>query len=69
MPGFDRTGPAGAGPMTGRGLGGCGGARGTATSAVRPYPGRSAGARTGIGRGVGRGRGRGAGAGRGRGRR
>lgn len=27
MPGLDRTGPMGAGPMTGRGLGLCGGAR------------------------------------------
>lgn len=27
MPGFDRTGPLGQGPLTGRGLGPCGGAR------------------------------------------
>lgn len=42
MPGFDRTGPRGEGPMTGRGLGPCG---------------RGLGFRRGFGRGFGRGRG------------
>lgn len=42
MPGFDRTGPRGEGPMTGRGLGPCG---------------RGRGFRRGFGRGFGRGRG------------
>jgi hypothetical protein len=41
MPGFDRTGPQGAGPMTGRGMGYC-----------NSYPGTRAG--FGIGRGLGR---------------
>ena len=44
MPGFDRTGPFGEGPMTGRGLGPCG---------------RGLGVRRGFGRGMGRGFGRG----------
>ncbi len=42
MPGFDRTGPRGEGPLTGRGLGPCG---------------RGLGFRRGFGRGFGRGRG------------
>ena len=42
MPGFDRTGPRGEGPMTGRGLGPCG---------------RGLGFRRGFGRRFGRGRG------------
>lgn len=42
MPGGDRTGPEGRGPLTGRGLGGCAGSQ-------RP--------RFGLGRGFGRGRG------------
>ncbi|MFP4424227.1 MAG: DUF5320 domain-containing protein [Candidatus Woesearchaeota archaeon] len=46
MPGRDRTGPSGSGPMTGRGLGPCGGRR-----AIR---GRGLG--RGFGRGLGRGR-------------
>jgi len=46
MPGFDRTGPLGNGPMTGRGIGPCG--RGTAR-----------GFRRGTGRGLGMGFGRG----------
>lgn len=49
MPRFDGTGPAGMGPMTGWGMGYCGGAR----------QGRSAG--RGLGRGLGRGWGRGRG--------
>jgi len=61
MPNFDRTGPLGKGPGTGRGLGPC--AKGQDTPANR----------AGIGpcgkvRGTGVGRGRGAGRGKGRGR-
>jgi len=37
MPGFDRTGPNGGGPMTGRGLGNCSGAN------ARPFFGRGRG--------------------------
>jgi len=51
MPGGDRTGPLGRGPMTGRALGFCSG---------YPYPGY---ATPGFGRGFGRGRGRGLGRG------
>jgi hypothetical protein len=58
MPGFDRTGPVGQGPMTGRGLGLC-------TGAVRPGTGYGYG--FGYGRGFGRGFGRGMGRGFGRG--
>ncbi|AQQ70312.1 hypothetical protein SMSP2_00656 [Limihaloglobus sulfuriphilus] len=58
MPGFDRTGPMGQGPMTGRGLGLC-------TGAVRPGAGYGYG--FGYGRGYGRGFGRGMGRGFGRG--
>ena len=47
MPGRDRTGPRGMGPMTGRGLGYCAGA--DAPGYVNPAPG--------YGRGLGRGRG------------
>ena len=59
MPGGDRTGPAGFGPMTGRGAGFCAGypVAGYANAAV---PGR------GLGFGFGRGRGRGFGRGMGR---
>ncbi|MBN1338929.1 MAG: DUF5320 domain-containing protein [Bacteroidales bacterium] len=49
MPGGDRTGPNGLGPMTGRGMGYCGGSG-------RP---ESAGLQMGGGRGFGRGPGRG----------
>ena len=52
MPGGDRTGPGGMGPMTGRGAGFCAG---------YPAPGY---ANTGFGRGFGFGRGRGGGWGR-----
>jgi len=45
MPGQDRTGPSGQGPLTGRGLGPCGAG------------GRGIGFRRGFGRGFGRGRG------------
>jgi len=44
MPGFDKTGPTGAGPKTGRGMGPCAG-------------GKTSGGRGGFGRGMGRGRG------------
>ena len=52
MPGGDRTGPAGLGPMTGRAAGYCAGNPGPGFS--NPIPGRGFG-----GRGGGRGRGRG----------
>lgn len=61
MPGGDRTGPAGQGPMTGRGAGPCGSGQGRGALGGR---GRGFGG----GRGGGFGRGRGYGAGRGRGR-
>ena len=48
MPGNDRTGPLGRGPMTGRGMGPCGW-------------GTARGTGTGLGRGFGRGMGRGVG--------
>jgi len=54
MPGRDNTGPTGMGPMTGRGLGNCGGNR--AVGGQGP----------GLGRGLGFGRGRGQGGRRGR---
>lgn len=50
MPGGDRTGPAGRGPMTGRKLGFCAGYQ---TPGYSRYPGRG----LGYGRGFGRGRG------------
>ena len=59
MPGLDGTGPAGAGPMTGRGLGACTG-RGAGW-------GYGPGAGRGFGRGFGPGRGLGYGPGFGRG--
>ena len=67
MPGFDRTGPMGAGPMTGGARGRCNPA--TAGS-IPPYPGGYGygrglglrrGFRGGFGRGMGRGRGYGGG--------
>lgn len=42
MPRFDKTGPAGAGPKTGRGMGPCGGGQG--------FSGRGKGAGRGFGR-------------------
>ena len=54
MPGFNGTGPQGAGPMTGRGMGPCGNGR-----AAGPGAGRGLG--RGFGRGLGFGRGFGAG--------
>ena len=60
MPGFDRTGPAGGGPMTGRGQGRCEGTRGDRQTTDGGF--------TGYGNqyGFGRGGNRGFGAGRGR---
>ena len=46
MPGFDRTGPSGQGPRTGRGLGPCGGGQAFGR-------GRGAGRGMGFGRGYG----------------
>jgi hypothetical protein len=54
MPGGDRTGPWGTGPMTGRGLGFCAGY--TVPGYIYAGPGRWL---RGFGRGLGRGRGRG----------
>jgi len=53
MPGFDRTGPTGAGPMTGRQLGRCSGNAGDLP--VRGYRNFGRGFRGGYGRGPGRG--------------
>ncbi len=61
MPGGDRRGPFGAGPMTGRGAGYCGGYD-------RPGWANPAGGRMGLGRGFGWGHGGGWGRGFGRGR-
>ena len=68
MPGYDRTGPMGEGPKTGRGLGRCGKAKTSPRSDVTP--GRAAGLGDSPvgGRGLGRGGGRGRRSGRGRGR-
>ncbi|KPJ53556.1 hypothetical protein AMJ39_04070 [candidate division TA06 bacterium DG_24] len=74
MPGLDRTGPMGAGPMTGRGLGLCTGGRGYYGRTPRFGVGRGGfpwgggrGRAWGGGRGWGVGRGWGGGQGRGRG--
>jgi hypothetical protein len=64
MPGFDRTGPMGAGSMTGGGRGLCGLGGFSRLSAPRGF--RMGGGR-GFGRGMGRGRGSGRGLGYGRG--
>lgn len=64
MPAGDRTGPWGAGPRTGRGLGYCSGYAGPGY--MNPAPGMGFG--RGFGRGLGLGRGYGRGLGRGRGR-
>jgi hypothetical protein len=64
MPGLDRTGPMGAGSMTGGGRGLCGAGGLSRRSAHREY--RMGGGR-GFGRGMGRGRGFGRGLGYGRG--
>lgn len=72
MPGFDRTGPEGGGPMTGRGLGKCGRVKGASKSGLeqptRALPDTERFPRRGLGRGLGNGAGRGVGRGRGRGR-
>ncbi len=65
MPAGDGTGPMGAGPMTGRGVGYCVGSQ--TPGYMNPRPGRGVG--MGMGRGAGMGRGRARGRGRGRGRR
>ena len=62
MPGGDRTGPAGLGPMTGRAAGYCAGY--SVPGYMNPIPGRGGGG-FGYGRGGGRGRGWGRGGGRG----
>ncbi len=81
MPAGDRTGPAGQGPMTGRGAGFCAGSNapgyanrsgiGGFLSRFRPlgFFGRGRVPMMGFGRGFGRGGGRGFGRGGGRGRR
>lgn len=65
MPGFNQTGPQGAGPMTGRGQGGCGNRNmteaGAGTGYGAGYGGRGCGRGFGGGRGMGRGIGRGSG--------
>ena len=69
MPRGDRTGPEGAGPMTGRALGYCSGNDQPGYTADAAPQGAARGFRNGAGRGPGYGRGFGRGAGRGRGRR
>lgn len=65
MPGRDKRGPEGRGPMTGRGLGPCAGPERREETGTEELPRRGGG----FGRGFGRGRGGGAGrGGRGRGR-
>ncbi len=64
MPGGDRTGPAGMGPMTGRAVGFCAGY--PAPGFANPIRGGFGGGGGGFGRGRGRGGGRGFGWGRGR---
>lgn len=65
MPGGDRTGPRGAGPMTGRAAGYCAGFEGPGS--MNPGVGRGGGFGAGRGFGFGRGWGRGLGRGRGAG--
>ncbi|MBW1741957.1 MAG: DUF5320 domain-containing protein [Deltaproteobacteria bacterium] len=60
MPGFDRTGPIGEGPRTGRGLGRCG--KANEKPSQDDFPGRRV--RFGDGQGAGQGLGRRAGRGR-----
>jgi hypothetical protein len=69
MPGFDRKGPEGKGPMTGRKMGYCGGNKpDTDVPRGRGFGrGEGFGAGRGLGRGLGRGFGRGQGRGLGRG--
>jgi hypothetical protein len=61
MPRGDRTGPMGSGPMTGRGMGYCGGS--TGPGFISPGPGYGFGRGGGFGRGFGRGFGPGRGRG------
>ncbi|MGD2294576.1 MAG: DUF5320 domain-containing protein [Candidatus Aminicenantes bacterium] len=61
MPGGDRTGPSGMGPMTGRRMGYCAGYG--APGFMNPGPGYGMGRRMGFGRGFGRGPGFGRGRG------
>jgi hypothetical protein len=68
MPGGDRTGPWGAGPMTGRGRGYCSGYAAPGYMYPGPGLGYGRGFGRGFGRGMGYGRGRGWGMGYGRGR-
>ena len=70
MPGFNRKGPAGAGPMTGRGLGLCNPRYADSIQRDDPYfdDRRGLGMRRGFNRGYGRGMGNGYGAGFGPGR-
>ena len=67
MPGGDRTGPLGMGPMTGRAAGYCAGYG--VPGYMNPMPGRGFGRGFGFGRGMGWGRGAGFGRGMGWGRR
>ena len=62
MPAGDKTGPTGAGPMTGRGMGYCAGYN--IPGYANPMPGRRLWGRGGFGFGFGRGFGRGYGYGR-----
>ena len=57
MPGGDRTGPLGEGPMTGKGFGYCGGFDGPGYGYMRPFFGRGFGFGRGRGRGMRRGMG------------
>ncbi|UCH98293.1 MAG: DUF5320 domain-containing protein [Candidatus Aminicenantes bacterium] len=57
MPGGDRTGPLGVGPMTGRGLGYCGGFDAPGYAYTGPFFGRGFGFGRGRGRGMRRGMG------------
>ncbi len=68
MPGFDRTGPLGEGPRTGRGLGRCDKAKTTLSSDVAPGRAVRLGDGPAVGRGPRRGGGRGRRGGLGRGR-
>lgn len=63
MPGYDQTGPAGAGPMSGGGRGGCGASERGAGQGFgrRRNPSGRCGRGMGAGRGMGMGRGRKAG--------
>lgn len=61
MPGGDRTGPGGSGPMTGRAAGYCAGY--SVSGYMNVAPGRGLGRGYGFGRGLGRGFGRGMGRG------